>query len=143
MKLAYHTKTLRQAESEPEHHVGYFLAFRLAKATINAIIHSPCRSICRSHEKSTTNTRYTKMSDINVNDFKTNEKDTGSTGFQVAVLTKRIAHLTQHLIANKHDHASRRGLLMMVARRRKLLDYAKRTNPDLYKDLLVRLSLRH
>ena len=84
-----------------------------------------------------------KMSEINVNDFKTNEKDTGSTGFQVAVLTKRIAHLTQHLIANKHDHASRRGLLMMVARRRKLLDYAKRTNPDLYKDLLVRLSLRH
>ena len=83
------------------------------------------------------------MSDINVNDFKTNEKDTGSAGFQIAVLTKRIAHLTQHLIANKHDHASRRGLLMMVARRRKLLDYAKRTNPDLYKDLLVRLSLRH
>ena len=120
-----------------------FLAFRLANAGISAIIHSPCRSICRSHEKSTTNTRYTKMSDINVNDFKTNEKDTGSTGFQVAVLTKRIAHLTQHLIANKHDHASRRGLLMMVARRRKLLDYAKRTNPDLYKDLLVRLSLRH
>ncbi len=120
-----------------------FLAFRLAKAVISAIIHSPCRSICRSHEKSTTNTRYTKMSDINVNDFKTNEQDTGSTGFQVAVLTKRIAHLTQHLIANKHDHASRRGLLMMVARRRKLLDYAKRTNPDLYKDLLVRLSLRH
>ena len=83
------------------------------------------------------------MSEINVNDFKTNEKDTGSTGFQVAVLTKRIAHLTQHLASNKHDHASRRGLLMMVARRRKLLDYAKRTNPDLYKDLLVRLSLRH
>lgn len=88
-------------------------------------------------------TQDTNMSEINVNDFKTNEKDTGSTGFQVAVLTKRIAHLTQHLIANKHDHASRRGLLMMVARRRKLLDYAKRTNPDLYKDLLVRLSLRH
>ena len=55
------------------------------------------------------------MSDINVNDFKTNEKDTGSTGFQVAVLTKRIAHLTEHLKANKHDHASRRGLLMLVA----------------------------
>lgn len=83
------------------------------------------------------------MSEINVNDFKTNEQDTGSTGFQVATLTKRIAHLTQHLIENKHDHASRRGLLMMVAKRRKLLNYAKRTNPDLYKDLLVRLSLRH
>lgn len=81
--------------------------------------------------------------EINVNDFKTNEKDTGSTGFQVAVLTKRIAHLTEHLADNKHDHASRRGLLMMVAKRRKLLDYAKRTNETLYKDLLSRLALRH
>ena len=83
------------------------------------------------------------MSEINVNDFKINEKDTGSTGFQVAVLSKRIAHLTQHLVANKHDHASRRGLLMMVAKRRKLLDYAKRTDNALYKSLLTRLGLRH
>ena len=83
------------------------------------------------------------MSEINVNDFKVNEKDTGSTGFQVAVLTKRIAHLTQHLIENKHDHSSRRGLLMMVARRRKLLDYAKRVDNELYKSLLARLGLRH
>ena len=83
------------------------------------------------------------MSEINVNDFKINEKDTGSTGFQVAVLTKRIAHLTQNLVANKHDHASRRGLLMMVAKRRKLLDYAKRTDNALYKSLLTRLGLRH
>ena len=83
------------------------------------------------------------MSEINVNDFKINEKDTGSTGFQVAVLTKRIAHLTQHLVNNKHDHASRRGLLMMVAKRRKLLDYAKRTDNAVYKSLLTRLGLRH
>ena len=83
------------------------------------------------------------MAEINVNDFKLNEQDTGSTSYQVAVLTKRIAHLTQHLSNNKHDHSSRRGLLMMVARRRKLLDYAKRTNNELYKSLLVRLSLRH
>ena len=83
------------------------------------------------------------MSEINVNDFKINEKDTGSTGFQVAVLSKRIAHLTQHLVANKHDHASRRGLLMMVAKRLKLLDYAKRTDNALYKSLLTRLGLRH
>ena len=82
------------------------------------------------------------MSEINVNDFKINEKDTGSTGYQVAVLTKRIAHLTQHLASNKHDHSSRRGLLMMVARRRKLLDYAKRTNVELYEDLRARLALR-
>ncbi len=83
------------------------------------------------------------MAEINVNDFKLNEQDTGSTSYQVAVLTKRIAHLTQHLSAHKHDHSSRRGLLMMVARRRKLLDYAKRTDNELYKSLLVRLSLRH
>lgn len=82
------------------------------------------------------------MSEINVDDFKTSEKDTGSTGFQVAVLTKRIAHLTVHLTEHKHDHASRRGLLMMVAKRRKLLDYAKRTDVELYKSLLTRLSLR-
>lgn len=83
------------------------------------------------------------MAEINVNDFKLNEQDTGSTSYQVAVLTKRIAHLTQHLSDHKHDHSSRRGLLMMVARRRKLLDYAKRTDNELYKSLLVRLSLRH
>ncbi len=83
------------------------------------------------------------MSEINVNDFRINANDTGSTGFQVAVLTKRIAHLTQHLSSNKHDHSSRRGLLMMVARRRKLLDYAKRVDMALYKDLLARLGLRH
>ncbi len=82
------------------------------------------------------------MSDINVDEFKINEKDTGSTGFQVAVLTKRIAHLTEHLTEHKHDHASRRGLLMMVAKRRKLLDYAKRTAPELYASLLARLGLR-
>ncbi|MCI6982099.1 MAG: 30S ribosomal protein S15 [Akkermansia sp.] len=83
------------------------------------------------------------MSEINVDDFKINEKDTGSTGFQVAVLTKRIAHLTQHLAEHKHDHASRRGLLMMVSKRRSLLNYAKRTDNELYLSLLKRLSLRH
>ncbi len=83
------------------------------------------------------------MSEINVNDFKINEKDTGSTSYQVAMLTKRILHLTEHLAENKHDHASRRGLLMMVARRRKLLNYAKRTDEPMYRDLLARLGLRH
>ncbi len=82
------------------------------------------------------------MSNININDFKTNEKDTGSTGFQVALLTSRIVDLTAHLVQNKHDYASRRGLLMMVAKRRKLLNYAKRTDLALYQDLLKRLDLR-
>lgn len=83
------------------------------------------------------------MSDINLDDFKTNEKDSGSTGFQVALLSKRIKHLTGHLQLNKHDFASRRGLLMMVALRRKLLNYAKRKDMALYKSLLERLGLRH
>ncbi|MFI3242641.1 MAG: 30S ribosomal protein S15 [Akkermansia sp.] len=83
------------------------------------------------------------MIEINVDDFKMNEKDTGSTAFQVALLTKRIAHLTGHLATNKHDFASRRGLLMMVAKRRKLLNYAKRTDNALYLSLLQRLGLRH
>ncbi len=83
------------------------------------------------------------MIEINVEDFKANEKDTGSTGIQVAGLTKRIIHLTAHMGLNKHDYASRRGLLMMVAKRRKLLNYAKRTDLALYQDLLKRLGLRH
>lgn len=83
------------------------------------------------------------MNQINVDDFKMNEKDTGSTAYQVALLTKRIAHLTGHLATNKHDYASRRGLLMMVAKRRKLLNYAKRTDNELYLSLLKRLGLRH
>ena len=76
-------------------------------------------------------------------EYATHEGDTGSPEVQIALLSKRISDLTEHLKANEHDHASRRGLLMLVAKRRKMLDYAKRTNPDLYKDLLVRLSLRH
>ena len=83
------------------------------------------------------------MSDINLNDFKTSDNDTGSTGYQVALLTKRIVHLTAHLGTHKHDFASRRGLLMMVAKRRKLLNYAKRTDNALYLSLLPRLGLRH
>lgn len=82
------------------------------------------------------------MSEINLQDFKMHANDTGSSSYQIAVLTKRILHLTQHLGNNKHDYASRRGLLQMVALRRKLLDYTKRTNKDLYQSLLQRLGLR-
>lgn len=82
------------------------------------------------------------MSEINLQDFKMHANDTGSSSYQIAVLTKRILHLTQHLGSNKHDYASRRGLLQMVAKRRKLLDYTKRTNNELYQSLLQRLGLR-
>ena len=70
------------------------------------------------------------------------DKDTGSADVQVAVLTSRINQLTEHLKTHAKDHSSRRGLLMLVSRRRKLLDYLKRTANDRYKVVLEKLSLR-
>jgi len=70
------------------------------------------------------------------------EKDTGSADVQVALLTQRISQLTDHLKSHVKDHSSRRGLLMLVARRRKLLDYLKRTSNDRYKNVLEKLNLR-
>ena len=70
------------------------------------------------------------------------EKDTGSADVQVALLTQRINHLTDHFKLHAKDHSSRRGLLMMVARRRKLLDYLKRTANERYVALLEKLNLR-
>ena len=80
-------------------------------------------------------------SDI-VAEFRRAEGDTGSPEVQVALLTARINELTEHFKAHKKDHHSRRGLLRMVSRRRKLLDYLKRTNADSYKALIGRLGLR-
>lgn len=79
---------------------------------------------------------------IDSSSFKLHEKDTGSSDVQVAILTKRINELTQHLATHKKDHSTRRGLLQMVARRRKLLDYLKLTANDRYQALLKSLSLR-
>jgi small subunit ribosomal protein S15 len=70
------------------------------------------------------------------------DKDTGSADVQVALLTQRINHLTEHFKAHVKDHSSRRGLLKMVAQRRKLLDYLKRTSNDRYKTALEKLNLR-
>jgi len=74
--------------------------------------------------------------------IKMHDKDTGSADVQVALLTQRIQQLTEHLKIHAKDHASRRGLLMMVAKRRSLLDYLKRTASDRYKVLLEKLNLR-
>jgi len=74
--------------------------------------------------------------------IKMHDKDTGSADVQVALLTQRITQLTEHLKSHVKDHASRRGLLMMVAKRRSLLDYLKRTASDRYKVLLEKLNLR-
>ncbi|GBC86824.1 30S ribosomal protein S15 [bacterium HR12] len=75
-------------------------------------------------------------------EYRRSEADTGSAEVQIAVLSKRIADLTEHLKVHKKDHASRRGLLMLVGRRRRLLEYLKRQDIDRYRDVIARLGLR-
>jgi small subunit ribosomal protein S15 len=70
------------------------------------------------------------------------EGDTGSPEVQVAILTQRINHLTEHLKTHKHDHHSRRGLLLLVGRRRRLLKYLQNTDINRYRELISRLGLR-
>ena len=71
-----------------------------------------------------------------------NPKDTGSPEVQIALLTDRINHLTEHLKGHKKDHHSRRGLLMLVGKRRRLLDYLKSKDTQRYADLIKRLNIR-
>lgn len=75
-------------------------------------------------------------------DFKTHDTDTGSPEVQIALLTQRISHLTDHLRTHRKDFHSRRGLIAMTSRRRKLLDYVKRHDLETYKQLLERLKIR-
>lgn len=77
-----------------------------------------------------------------INDFKVNEKDTGSADVQIAILTERINRLTQHFKLHKKDHHSRLGLLKMVGRRRRLLDYLKKRNKEKYQTIIQRLGIR-
>lgn len=77
-----------------------------------------------------------------VGDYQRAKGDTGSPEVQVALLTARINDLTGHFKANVKDHHSRRGLLMMVSQRRKLLDYLKSTEPKKYQEVVERLGLR-
>lgn len=74
--------------------------------------------------------------------FGANERDTGNTRVQVALLTERINHLTEHLREQKKDHHSRRGLLMLVGRRRRFLDYLQRRDLEGYRALIKELGLR-
>jgi len=74
--------------------------------------------------------------------FGASEKDTGNTRVQIALLTERINHLTSHLREQKKDHHSRRGLLMLVGRRRRFLDYMQRTDLEGYRALIKELGLR-
>ncbi len=77
-----------------------------------------------------------------IKDYATGAGDTGSPEVQVALLSERIANLTEHLKTHQKDYASRRGLLMMVGQRRRLLDYLKRRDQDRYQQLIDRLGLR-
>lgn len=87
---------------------------------------------------SVTNTQKAQV----VKDYQRTSGDTGSPEVQIALLTARITDLTEHFKTHVKDHHSRRGLLRMVSRRRKLLDYLKRANADKYRQLIDRLGLR-
>lgn len=77
-----------------------------------------------------------------VEEFRKSADDTGSPEVQIAILTRRVNELTEHMRARKKDFASRRGLLKIVSRRRRLLNYLKRVDPQRYIDILQRLELR-
>ena len=77
-----------------------------------------------------------------IEQFRLHEKDTGSADVQIALLTERINHLTEHLQKNSKDHSSRRGLLIMVGQRRRLLDYLHTTDTRRYQAITKKLKLR-
>jgi small subunit ribosomal protein S15 len=77
-----------------------------------------------------------------ITEHRRSDADTGSTEVQIAVLSKRISDLTQHLKTHAKDHASRRGLLMLVGRRRRLLEYLRREDVDRYRQIVAKLGLR-
>lgn len=77
-----------------------------------------------------------------IDDFKTHSKDTGSPAVQIALLTERINYLTEHFQTHKKDFHSRRGLLMMIGKRRRLLAYLKKKDPQKYQDTISKLNLR-
>jgi len=77
-----------------------------------------------------------------INQFRTHASDTGSPEVQIAILSERIVELTEHFKTHKNDHASRRGLLMMVSKRRRLLDYLKNYDSERYKHVIQKLGIR-
>ena len=82
-----------------------------------------------------------KMVEI-TKDFGKNENDFGSTETQIAIFTERIRNITGHLEQNKKDHSGRRGLVILVSKRRRLLDYLRKTNLNGYKNILEQLNIR-
>jgi small subunit ribosomal protein S15 len=84
--------------------------------------------------------RESKVSTIE--QFRVHPKDTGSSEVQVALLSARISYLNEHFRVHRKDHASRRGLLTMVSKRKRLLEYLKRRDPDAYKRVIEKLGIR-
>jgi small subunit ribosomal protein S15 len=74
--------------------------------------------------------------------YRLHDTDTGSPEVQVAILSERISHLTDHLKVHKHDHHTRRGLMKLIGRRRRLLDYVRKNDVERYRSLIARLGLR-
>lgn len=77
-----------------------------------------------------------------IEQYRLHPTDTGSPEVQIAVLSERIAHLTEHLRVHKGDHHTRRGLMKLIGRRRRLLDYVRDNNVERYRDLIARLGIR-
>lgn len=77
-----------------------------------------------------------------IDEYQTHEKDTGSPEVQIAIISKRIAYLTEHFKEHKKDHHSRRGLLKLVGKRRKLLDYLKEKDSKKYQEIIKKLGIR-
>ena len=77
-----------------------------------------------------------------INEFGKDNNDTGSTESQIAVITERINNITSHLKSNKKDHSGRRGLVLLVSKRRRLLNYLKKNNLDSYKNVIKKLNIR-
>ena len=77
-----------------------------------------------------------------IDNFKVHSKDTGSSTVQIALITQQINELSEHLKAHRKDQHSRRGLLLMIGKRRRLLDYLKKNNPEKYQDTINKLDLR-
>lgn len=95
-----------------------------------------------SSNQKKTRKNMSKVDNFEISELRLHDKDTGSAGIQIALLTQRINELTQHLKKHAKDHSSRRGLLKLVADRRSLLDYLKRTALEHYQKVLETLQLR-
>ena len=77
-----------------------------------------------------------------IEDYKVHEKDTGSPEVQIAILTSRISHLTEHLKTHKGDHHTRRGLMKLIGKRRRLLDYVRENDVERYRSIIAKLGIR-